>query len=317
MRALLVVNPGATATRQRGRDVLARALGSEMKVEVIETDGRGHAIELARDARAAGTDLVVALGGDGTVNEIVNGLLAEDVGDDTPMLAVVPGGAANVFSRSLGFSRDPIVATGEILDALRARRSRQVGLGQAGPRWFLFNAGFGFDAEVVHRVERYRRDGRDASAGLYIRSALAEFLAGTDRRRPAITMHPGDDGPSGAPAAPGDPVEGLFFAIISNATPWTYAGSHPLTVAPHADFDTGLDIFASRTMRSAPMARWAAQTLRHTPRFRGRAAVSLHDVSRFRLTSDRPIGLQVDGDYLGQQTSVGFTARPAAIRVVG
>jgi hypothetical protein len=109
MRALLVVNPKATATTARARDVLAHALASETKLDVVHTNARGHAMELARQAAVDGLDLVVALGGDGTVNEVVNGLLTNGPGPGIPALAVVPGGSTNVFARALGL-RDTIVA---------------------------------------------------------------------------------------------------------------------------------------------------------------------------------------------------------------
>src|SRR5919206_1367731 len=131
MRALVVVNPAATATTPKGRDVLLRALGSELKVDLAETTHRGHARELGARAAADGVDVVVTLGGDGTVNEVVNGLLAGGHRPGLPVLAVVPGGSTNVFSRALGRSRDPVEATAEILDALRNGRTRLVSLGTA------------------------------------------------------------------------------------------------------------------------------------------------------------------------------------------
>ena len=144
MRALLVVNPKATTTTQRGREVIARALASELKLEVVETGYRGHAAALALRGARDGVDLVVALGGDGTVNEVVNGLLTDGPQPGTPALAVVPGGSTNVFSRALGQSQNLVEATGDILATLRARESgpvgRVIGLGKAGSRWFTWTA---------------------------------------------------------------------------------------------------------------------------------------------------------------------------------
>jgi hypothetical protein len=131
MRALVVANPAATTTTGRVRDVLVGALASELKVDLAETTHRGHARELGRQALADEVDVVVALGGDGTVNEVVNGLMSDGPGPDVPTLAVVPGGSTNVFSRALGRSRDPVEATGEILASLRAGRTRRVSLGTA------------------------------------------------------------------------------------------------------------------------------------------------------------------------------------------
>src|ERR671929_844314 len=131
MRALVVVTRAATATTAKTRDVLLRALASELKVDLAETTHRGHAQELGRRAVADGVDVVVTLGGDGVVNEVVNGLLADGPSPSLPVLAVVPGGSTNVFSRALGRSRDPVEATAEILDALRNGRTRLVSLGTA------------------------------------------------------------------------------------------------------------------------------------------------------------------------------------------
>src|SRR5436305_856064 len=150
MRALVVVNPAATATTPKVRDVLVRALASELKVDVVETEHRGHGRELGRRAVEDGIDVVVTLGGDGTVNEVVNGMLEHGPAAHVPTLAVVPGGSTNVFARALGRSRNPVEATAEILDSLRAGRTRRVSLGTASasgtegasewtqPRWFVF-----------------------------------------------------------------------------------------------------------------------------------------------------------------------------------
>ena len=306
MRAVLVVNPMATATTRKGRDILARALGRELKVEVVETNGRGHASTLAQEAAESGVDLVVALGGDGTVNEIVNGLLTDGPRPGLPVLAAVPGGSANVFSRALGLSRDPIQATSEILDALRANRSRSVGLGLADDRWFTFSAGLGLDAEVVHRVEKLREHGRNATPGLYVRSAVTQFFADTDRQTPALTLH-----------RPGvAPTDGLFFGIVSNTSPWTYAGRHPVNPLPNASFETGLDLFAMTSMHTTKVLRQVLLALRNSPRSRGRSQLRLHDQAELRFTTNRPVALQLDGEYVGNRESVCFRAVPDALRVV-
>jgi diacylglycerol kinase family enzyme len=312
MRALLVVNPKATTTTQRGREVIARALASELKVEVVQTGYRGHAAALALRAARDGVDLVVALGGDGTVNEVVNGLLTDGPQPGTPALAVVPGGSTNVFSRALGQSQNPVEATGDILAALRAAADgdgpvgRTIGLGKAGSRWFTFTAGLGLDAEVVHRMERRRRAGRPTSHLRYVRATLSQFYFHTDRRQPALTLDlPGEE-----------PVAGLFLAIVSNTTPWTFLNKRPIRPSPQASFDTGLDLFSLRRMRTVTMFRHARQMLRRRPRLRGRHLVTLHDLSSFSLRSDRPLGFQVDGDYLGEREQVTFSAVPAALRVV-
>jgi diacylglycerol kinase family enzyme len=316
MRALVVVNPAATATTARTRDVLLRALGSELKADLAETTHRGHAHVLAEQARADGVDVVVALGGDGTVNEVVNGLLAAGPGPDVPQLAVVPGGSTNVFSRALGSSRDPVEATAEILDALRAERSRTISLGTAcartadgtwtDPRWFVFAAGLGFDAEVIQRVEAQRSGGRRSTGALYVREAVAAFLLGRERRRPAMTL-----------TVPGEPpVDGLFLCLLSNVAPWTYLGARPVNPSPEASFATGLDVFALGRMGVLRMLHRVRQVMAARPDARGRGVHRWHDLGEAELTASRPQGWQVDGDHLGLATGLRVRDVPAALRVV-
>ena len=160
MRALLIVNPHATSTNERRRDLLAHALAGEMSLRVAHTKSRGHAANLAAAAADSGVDVVVVHGGDGTVNEVVNGLMYRGIRPDTPLLGIVPGGSTNVFARALGIDSDPTLATEQILEALAAHRTTTVSLGRAGDRYFTFNAGLGLDAEAVHAVEDRRHAGQ-------------------------------------------------------------------------------------------------------------------------------------------------------------
>jgi diacylglycerol kinase family enzyme len=305
MRALLVVNPAATTTTERGRDLLVRALRSEVDLAVEYTSRRGHALELARAARDGRVDVVVTLGGDGTVNEVVNGLLHRGPGPAVPALAVVPGGSTNVFARALGLPREWTEGTGVILDAMQAGRARQVGLGRADERYFTFCAGLGLDAEVVRAVERARLRGRTATPALYLRSALAQYFLETDRTIPLVTLErPGEEA---------DP--GLAAVIVQNTTPWTYLHDRSVTCCPAASFDTGLDVMAVRALRLASTARTVGQLLMGRAGPRGRAVLNLHDLGEFALRAERPLAFQVDGDYLGEREKVTFTAVPAALRV--
>jgi diacylglycerol kinase family enzyme len=320
MRALVVVNPAATSTTAKMRDVLVGALASELKLDVVETTHRGHGRELGAEAAREGIDLVVSVGGDGTVNEVVNGLLADGPGPHLPMLAVVPGGSTNVFSRALGRSRDPVEATAEILESVRAGRTRLVSLGTASasgtadapadtwtpPRWFVFAAGLGFDAEVIARVEAQRAEGRRSTGPLYVREAVTAFLLGRERRRPAMTLQVPDQ-----PA-----LENLFLCLVSNVSPWTYLGARPVNPSPEASFDAGLDVFALGRMGSVRMLRTLSQTLARDPDAHGRRVHREHDLEELVVTATRPLGWQVDGDYLGTATGLRVHNVPAALRVV-
>ncbi|MFF7680873.1 diacylglycerol/lipid kinase family protein [Actinacidiphila glaucinigra] len=321
MRALLVVNPAATTTSARTRDVLTHALASDLKLEVAATEYRGHARDLARQAAEGGEiELVVALGGDGTVNEVVNGLLHNGPDPEgLPKLAVVPGGSTNVFARALGLPNDAVEATGALLDALRERSSRTVGLGLVSgtpgteeegvpARWFTFCAGLGFDAGVVGRVEQQREHGKRSTHALYIRQVMRQFLAEPNRRTGTITLErPGED-----------PVTDLVLTLVCNTAPWTYLGNRPIYASPRASFDTALDVLGLSRLSTAAVARYATQLLRSTPERgpEGRHATSLHDLTDFTLHSQAPLPFQVDGDHLGLRMSATFTGVRRALRVI-
>jgi diacylglycerol kinase family enzyme len=300
----LVVNPEATSTTPAGRDVIAHALASDVKLEVAETGHRGHGTALAARAVTDRVDLVIAHGGDGTINEVVNGLLAGGPDRDLPRLGVVPGGSANVFAGALGLPRDPLEATQRLLHAIERGRSRRIGLGRAAGRWFTFNAGLGWDADVVARVERLRARGRDASPLLYTRAALTSYFH-QRRHAPELTIE--------VPGA--KPVEGVRLAFVSNTDPWTYLRSRPVRINPGASFDGGLGLYALRSLRLGTVLRQVTQVLRTEANPRGGNLVRLDDLDHLRVLSDEPVPLQVDGDLVGDHTDVTFVSVPDALRV--
>lgn len=315
MRAVLVVNPKATTTSERSRDVLVRALRSEVDLSVRYTRRRGHAMDLAREAAQEGVDLVVTLGGDGTVNEVVNGLMAAEPptfrtgatpAERLPALATVPGGSTNVFARALGLPREWPDGTSMILEGLRLGRSRTIGLGRADDRYFTFCAGFGIDAAVIHRVEQARKRGRVSSPALYLRSTVRQYFLASDRRHPAIALE-----------RPGESAEDeLATVIIQNTAPWTYLGEREINPNPEASFDLGLDVLALRQLRVASTTHTVTQFFARNADPHGRQVLRLHDVAEFTLLSARPQAFQLDGDYLGEREKVRFTSVPAALRVI-
>lgn len=305
MRALLVVNPSATATTAAGQDVIAHALASELKLDVVATRYRGHASDLAARARTEDVDLVVVLGGDGTVNEALNGLLADGPGDRVPALGVVPGGSANVFARALGCPREPLEATHRLLGALAAGRSRTVGLGRADERWFSFNAGLGWDADVIASMERARGRGHDATPSRYVATAVHRW-ARSRLRPPRLRVHvPGQE-----------PVDGVALAMVSNTDPWTYLGARPVHTNPGCSFGSGLGLFALRSLGLPTVLRLVGQVLRQGGEPGLRSVARDDDVPFVRITSDEPVNLQVDGDHLGRRSDVEFVAVADALRVL-
>ena len=304
MRALLIINPRATAMTGRDAGLVVRALGSKLELDTRQTQYRGHAGELAAASAAEGYDLVVVFSGDGTVNEVVNGLM--QVREDRPALAPIPGGGGNVFARTLGLPADASGAVQHILAALEAGTRRKIGLGLAGDRYFTFSSGLGLDAEVIADMDRQRARGRRASVAAYLRTTVRRYYE-TDRRRPALTLH--------APGQP--PVAGLFMGVVTNSSNWTYLGSHPVRLA-HADFSSGLDLFALRRMRTLSTLAALGQMMQttHTELPSGRDIVSAAALTELAFEAARPMAFHIDGEYLGERESVAFRFVPDAVCVV-
>jgi diacylglycerol kinase family enzyme len=306
MRGLLVVNPRATTTSTRVTDVIVNALSNEIDLQVTMTTHRGHGFELGRAARAQELDIVITLGGDGVVNEVVNGMLEDGVGADVPILATVPGGSGNVFARALGIPVDAVEATGEIMEAIRMNRTRTIGLGQVNGRWFTSNAGVGLDAEIIAAMEDQRSAGRTASPTRYLMTTLRQYFARTDRKNSALTL-----------TTANGVDEGVFAAVVQNTAPWTYFGPWPIDPCPQASFDTGLDVFALRKLRVISAMRAARRMLAHSTAGSTKDSIVVrHDLEEFTVTCSRPMPMQVDGESTPEVTTAQFRAVPAALRVV-
>lgn len=314
VRAVLIVNPNATSTTPAGRDLVAHALESRTELVVTQTDHRGHATEIAEAAKRDGTDVIIVHGGDGTVNEVVNGLLGTPGPDrpapeTLPAVAVVPGGSANVFARALGISPDPIAATNQLIDLLGAHRRggpwRRIGLMDCVERWAVFTAGMGVDGDVVAAVEAQRARGRKVTAGRYIRIAVREML-GSARDEPLLTVRLPDR----------DPISGVHFAFVSNASPWTYANTRPVWTNPDTTFENGLGIFAVTSMNIVANLLVVRRMLATDATIKGKHLIREDDVAWVRITSAGPIACQVDGDFLGMRDDMTFTAVPEALAVV-
>jgi len=304
VRALLIINPRATAMTGRDAGLVVRALGSRLELDTRQTMYRGHAGELAAASASQGYDLVVTFSGDGTVNEVVNGLM--QVPEGRPALAPIPGGGGNVFARTLGLPADAGSAVQHILSAVAAGTRRKIGLGLAEDRYFTFSAGLGIDAEVIADMDRQRARGRRASVAAYLRTTVRRYYE-TDRRRPALTLR-----------TPGDPpVSGLFMGVVTNSSNWTYLGKHPVGLA-HADFSSGLDLFALRRMRTLSTLAALGQMMQTDNQDlpSGRDIVSAAALTELSFEAARPTAFHIDGEYLGERESVAFRFVPDAVCVV-
>jgi diacylglycerol kinase family enzyme len=306
VRGLLIVNRHATSMTGTVADLAVRSLASLVDLEIERTQYRGHARDLAA---ATDADLIIVHGGDGSINEVVNGVMgrASADGQGQPLIAIIPGGGANVLARSLGIPVDAAAAIRWLREALVAGRYRTIGLGLAGDRYFTFSAGLGWDAEVVGEVDRLRGEGHRESAALFLRTMVRTYYRATDRRRPALTMER-----DGEP-----PVSDLFMTIITNRSPWTYLNSRAVLPVPGPDFSSGLDVLALRRIRLMRIVAAVGQMLyvRSRPP-RGRDLLAVLGSETLTVRSSRPVAFQVDGEYLGETEAVKFQFVPHSLRIV-
>ncbi len=302
MQLLLLVNASASAFTARARVVIQKALAADHDVKVAETSRRGHAARLAQGAAATGTDVVVVLGGDGTLNEAANGLAGS-----TTALGVLPGGSTNVFARTIGMANDPIEATGQLVAALASGSRRRIGLGSANGRYFLFHVGIGFDAAVVEQVEKRGALKRYAGHPLFVWAAIVTWARHYDRSRPRFAVRFAD----------GSLVDDGYFAICLKTSPYTYLGNRPLMVGREATLDSRLVMVTFRSLRIATLVGAAASALGSGRRLRRDRSVDQRvDLDAITVTGHGPFPYQLDGDYLGEVEQLALRYEPDALELV-
>lgn len=302
MKLLVVVNAVASAVTPRNRELVEQALREHHDVTVVVTNARQHACTLAGEAAAAGVDVVVVLGGDGTVNEAANGLI-----DSTTALAVLPGGSTNVFARTIGFPQRPVPAVRLLVAALEARSVRRIGVGQAGSRAFLFHLGVGFDAAVVHQVEQRGELKRWLGHGLFAVGAVTTWLSHYDRSRPRFSVRLPD----------GEVVPDGYFAIFEESDPYTFFGPRAFRLVPGTGFDTGLSLVVLRDLSAVTLVGAAVAALAGGRRLPEMAHVAVRAVvGTVHVEGFGPFPYQIDGDYLGEVESLEVSHRPDCLDLV-
>jgi diacylglycerol kinase family enzyme len=300
-RMLVIVNPYATTMSDRLKHLVVYALQGRYEVHAVDTQRRGHATELCREAAREGYDVVVAFGGDGTVNEAANGL----AGSQTP-LTCLPGGSNNVYAKILGIPDDVVDATEHLLRVADQWAPRTVDVGVVNDRCFTFSAGVGLDARVVERVDAHPRLKVRMGEWYYTWAALSAFLRRYVVRPPRIAVEVKD----------GERHEGVL-AIIQNGHPYTYFDRRPIEIAEGAELDSGT--LAGIVLRRGspidmPTVVWRA--------FSARARIVKHRrISAFntageivvRALDGAPVPIQVDGDFIGEADEARFAIRPRAL----
>jgi diacylglycerol kinase family enzyme len=288
-RAVLIVNPYASRVSD---ELVERVAGVLPDVEVRQTERRGHATELAREAEGE-VEAIYVFSGDGGFNEVLNGV------DGRTPLGFVPGGGASVLPRALGLPRDPVAAARRLLEG----RTRRISLGRVNDRRFGFSAGVGFDAELVRRVDARGRTRERGRAGNIAFAAEAFGLLAASRFRLEPVLEVRGQGR-------------VALALAANCDPYTYAGRLPLHVAPLARFEGGLDIVGARVLRPASLPRFLAYVVRGAGQERARDVLYAHDLDRAEIVCDHPLPLQADGEDLGDVEGALLEAERDAVTVL-
>ncbi len=309
-RMLIIVNPYATTVSDRLRNLVVYALQGRYEVEAVQTEAQNHATEIGREAQEGGYDVVVSFGGDGTLNEVANGL----AGTEMPM-GILPGGSANVVARSLGIPNDVVDATEHLLSLADQWEPRKIDLGRADERRFVFACGAGIDATVVKRVDAHPKFKSRFGPWYYswcgVSAFTRRYLVNPVRLRVTVEDR--------------QPVEGIT-AIAQNSDPFTYFSSKPVYINEGVAIDDGtlsMAVLKRAAMRDMPtlMPRLFSPK---RPAVRHRQIVGFTDltnavvesISEDRSGAPRSFHLQVDGDYIGERTRVELGIEPGALTII-
>ena len=303
-RMLVIVNPHATSVSAALRRLVVSALQGRYDVQAADTQAKGHAVQLAREAAGEGYDVVVAFGGDGTLNEAANGLARSGI-----PLVPLPGGSTNVFGRMLGIPNDIVDATEHLLRLADRWAPRAVDLGRVAGRWFTFAAGMGLDAAVVARI--------DARPQLKARYGSWSFAVGgvvTFARHYVVRP------PQLAVAVDGREVLGGVSLFVQNGATFTYFKDRPVNVGEGIDLDSGSHgggVLNRGRVTDLPPVIFRALSRR--ARVAEARAVTPFAGARevvCRARDGRRVPVQVDGDHIGDHVEARFEVVPGALTVV-
>jgi diacylglycerol kinase family enzyme len=300
VRILLIVNSFASSVTPRNTVLVHEHLAKHHDVQVVETNERGHATRFAQDAASRGLDAVVGFGGDGTLNEIATGLASSDTA-----LAMLPGGSTNVFVRTLGIANDPMVALTQLMAGIDRNEIERVSLGQANGRYFTFHAGIGYDAAVVEQVERRSSLKRVVGQPLFAYSALYSWFKAYDRKYPHFTMN-----------IDGRAIPNGFFSVVLNTNPYTFVGKHAIHLSSAASLEKKLVVVTFRKMTTPLMLKTLYSALRRGGLETSSGIDIATDVENVKIEFPAPFPYQLDGDYLGDTTSIEIKHCPEALRLV-
>jgi len=308
-RMLIIVNPYATTVSDRLKNLVVYALQGRFEVETVATEAQNHATEIGREVRDHGYDVVLAFGGDGTLNEVVNGL----AGTDVPV-SVLPGGSTNVVCRTLGIPNDVVDATEHLLALVDDWEPRRIDLGLVDDRHFVFSCGVGIDATVVKRVDAHPKLKSRAGPYYYSWAAISAFYRSYLYNPVRLRVRAG-----------GEEAEGIT-ALAQNSDPFTYFASRPVRVCEGVEIDDGalaVGVLKRAAQRDMPTLitrlfseRRPACHHRQIEQLTGVTEAVVSSISETKDGDTRPFPVQVDGDYIGEKTRVGLRVDPGALTII-
>jgi diacylglycerol kinase family enzyme len=290
MAGLLIANPWATGVDEARLAGVRAALpeGTELRL----TSARGEATQIAREVSGR-VDALYVFGGDGTYNEVLNGI------DMTTPIGLIPGGGTSVLPRALGLPNDPVAAARR----LATGSVRRITVGRVNGRRFGFACGIGLDAEVVRAVDELgrRSDGRRPSNFRFAWTGVRTLGRHRFQLEPALEV--ADYGRAA-------------FVLVSNGPAYSYAGRVAVRPAPLASFAGGLDLVAPVRLRTREIPQFAWYAFGRGDRTRSRNLLYAHDADRFEIACDTPMPLEVDGEDLGDVEHAVIEAERDAITVL-
>jgi diacylglycerol kinase family enzyme len=275
----------------------------------VSTESQNHATEIGREAVNGGYDIVVAFGGDGTLNEVANGL----AGTDIP-ISVLPGGSTNVVARTLGIPNDVVDATEHLLGCADRFEPRSIDLGIANGRRFVFACGAGLDATAAQQVDSHPRMKHRFGPYYYTWAAVKGFY-GRYLRNPVRMQVTTDQGDS----------EGVT-AICQNSDPFTYFRDTELRVCENVSLESrslSLAVLRRAAQRDIPFIAGRVLGRKSTAgdhgqidHWEGLTEAVIESVSKDEAGNWRPFPVEVDGDYIGEHGRLHLELDPAALKVI-
>lgn len=299
-KVLLLVNPRARSVTRAKVDLIQQALSLDFNLTVAQTARRGHGAESARQAVEDGYHMIVVFSGDGTINEVVNGIAGTSVA-----LGILPGGATNVLARILGIPPDPVEAASQLIDLSLEARARRLHLGEANGRYFVINCGVGLDASIMARVESRSPESKLSHERAAFFASVREINSYITRK-PELTVR-----------VDGGPELAAVSVLIGKLNPYAFFKNWEMKLTPEASLHGGLDVLAVQQLSSLKVPKIAYQVFVSGDITQNPSAHYSHNVSEIEIVSSgRAFPVQVDGDYVGDHDALSVRLVRDALWVV-